>query len=73
MVQNPLFGGPVSGGWAGRRPGVAGRAKSRLVGARCGRVWSGVGGRVGRARPGDPSLVAGGGVVATGEWGELQH
>ena len=69
MVQNPPLSGPVSGGWAGRRPGVAGRARLRLVGARCGWVWSGVGGRVGRARPGDPSLVAGGGVVAAGEWG----
>ena len=63
----------MSGGWAGRRPGVAGRARLRLVGARCGWVWSGVGGRVGWARPGDPSLVAGGGVVAAGKWGELQH
>ena len=48
MVQNPLLSGLVSGGWAGRRPGVAGRARLRLVGARCGWVWSGVGGRVGR-------------------------
>ena len=70
MVQNPPLSGLVSGGWAGRRPGVAGRARLRLVGARCGWVWSGVGGRV---RPGDPSLVVGGGVVAAGEWGELQH
>ena len=67
MVQNPPLSGLVSGGWAGRRPGVAGRVGCGQT--RCCRGWSGVGGRVGRARPGDPSLVAGGGVVAAGEWG----
>ena len=46
----------MSGGWAGRRPGVAGRARLRLVGARCGWVWAwvptlGIGGlRAGRGR-----------------------
>ena len=73
MVQNP----PVE--WAGER-WLGGKTTGRgpagevAVGwARCGWVWSGVGGRVGRAWPDDPSLVAGGAVVAAGEWGELQH
>ena len=36
MVQNPLLGGPVSGGWVGRRPGVAGQATGR---GRAGERW----------------------------------
>ena len=57
MVQNPLLSGPVSGGWAGRRPGVAGRVGCGQT--RCGWVWSGVGGRVGRAWPGGWAVECG--------------
>ena len=32
MVQNPPLSGPVSGGWAGRRPGVAGPAGRTVAG-----------------------------------------
>ena len=39
MVQNPPLSGPVSGGWAGRRPGAVWRVGCGQT--RCYRVWAG--------------------------------
>ena len=86
MVQNPLSSGPVSGGWAGRRPGVAGRVGCGQT--RCCRGWAcerWLGGQAtgcGRARPGGWAVECGStlppavGSVGRGcgwRMGELQH
>ena len=57
----------MSGGWAGRRPGVARRARLRLVGARCSWVWPVAGSRVGRARRADRRWWAVGSSDSSGE------